>query len=58
LNSPRFLPALIEFSGNPSVMGNGGGIDADGKALQGFATSASIIIPANGVWFSSRRRRP
>ena len=34
---------------NPWVAGNGGGVDADGPPMHGFATSAAIVIPANGV---------
>jgi 1,4-alpha-glucan branching enzyme len=34
---------------NPWVVGNGGGIAADGGPLHGFGASASIVIPANGV---------
>jgi 1,4-alpha-glucan branching enzyme len=34
---------------NPIVAGNGGGIDASGPPLHGFNTSASIVIPANGL---------
>jgi 1,4-alpha-glucan branching enzyme len=34
---------------NPRVAGNGGFIDATGGPLHGFAASASIVIPANGV---------
>ncbi|HEY2912333.1 MAG TPA: alpha amylase C-terminal domain-containing protein [Candidatus Angelobacter sp.] len=34
---------------NPQVVGNGGGISASGPPLHGFQTSASIVIPANGV---------
>jgi 1,4-alpha-glucan branching enzyme len=34
---------------NPWVAGNGGGIEACGKPLHGFVTSASIVIPANSV---------
>jgi 1,4-alpha-glucan branching enzyme len=34
---------------NPAVAGNGGGIQAGGPPMHGFATSASIVIPANGV---------
>jgi 1,4-alpha-glucan branching enzyme len=35
---------------NPNVAGNGGSIVADGsQPLHGFAASASIVIPANGV---------
>jgi 1,4-alpha-glucan branching enzyme len=34
---------------NPAVVGNGGGIDAGGPPMQGFGTSADIVIPVNGV---------
>jgi 1,4-alpha-glucan branching enzyme len=34
---------------NPWVAGNGGGIQANGGPLHGFAASASVVIPANGV---------
>jgi hypothetical protein len=34
---------------NPTVAGNGGGVTANGPGLHGFATSASITIPANGL---------
>jgi len=34
---------------NPLVAGNGGGVVADGGPMHGFATSSSIVIPANGV---------
>jgi 1,4-alpha-glucan branching enzyme len=34
---------------NPQVAGNAGGIIADGPPLHGFAASASIVIPANGM---------
>ena len=34
---------------NPVVAGNGGGILASGGPLHGFAASADIVIPANGV---------
>jgi 1,4-alpha-glucan branching enzyme len=34
---------------NPIVAGNGGGIDVSGQPMHGFATSASVVIPANGV---------
>jgi 1,4-alpha-glucan branching enzyme len=33
---------------NPIVAGNAGGISASGPPLHGFATSARIVIPANG----------
>ena len=34
---------------NPVVAGNGGGITASGPPLHSLATSASIVIPANGL---------
>jgi 1,4-alpha-glucan branching enzyme len=34
---------------NPWVAGNGGGVQANGGPLHGFAASASVVIPANGV---------
>ena len=34
---------------NPLVAGNSGGVWANGGDVQGFAASASIVIPANGV---------
>ena len=39
---------------NPWVAGNGGGIDVGGPPLHGFAASASIVIPANGIVVFSR----
>lgn len=32
---------------NPQVAGNGGGVFADGPALHGLPSSASVVIPAN-----------
>jgi 1,4-alpha-glucan branching enzyme len=34
---------------NPQVAGNGAGVVAGGPPLHGFAASASVVIPANGV---------
>lgn len=34
---------------NPWVAGNGGGVQADGPPMHGFAASASVVIPANGI---------
>ncbi|HWY21344.1 MAG TPA: alpha amylase C-terminal domain-containing protein [Candidatus Acidoferrum sp.] len=34
---------------NPTVAGNGGGILASGGPLHGFAASANVVIPANGM---------
>lgn len=39
---------------NPQIAGNSGGITADGPPLHGFATSAAITVPANGVVVFSR----
>ena len=36
---------------NPSPIGNGGAVTADGPAIDGFAHSAAITIPANGALF-------
>ncbi len=36
---------------NPSPIGNGGAVTADGPAMDGFAHSAAITIPANGALF-------
>jgi 1,4-alpha-glucan branching enzyme len=40
---------------NPWVAGNGGGITADERPMHGFAASAAIVIPANGVVVFARR---
>jgi 1,4-alpha-glucan branching enzyme len=34
---------------NPWVAGNGAGLQANGPPMHGFTTSASVVIPANGV---------
>jgi 1,4-alpha-glucan branching enzyme len=34
---------------NPQVAGNGGQVFAEGPPLHGFSSSASVVIPANGV---------
>jgi len=34
---------------NPQEAGNGDGVWASSGGLQGFAASASVVIPANGV---------
>jgi 1,4-alpha-glucan branching enzyme len=39
---------------NPLVVGNGGGVNADGPALHGLPTSASVLIPANSILVFSR----
>lgn len=45
----RFNSDVYDHWVNPQVAGNGGGVVAEGRALHGFATSAAITIPANGV---------
>jgi 1,4-alpha-glucan branching enzyme len=40
---------------NPWVAGNGGAIAATGGPLHGFAASASVVIPANGVVVFARQ---
>lgn len=44
-----FNSDFYDNGGNPAVVGNGGGIDANGGPLHGFQASAGIVIPANGV---------
>ena len=39
---------------NPWVAGNGGGITAGGEPMHGFAASAALVIPANGVLVFAR----
>jgi 1,4-alpha-glucan branching enzyme len=34
---------------NPWVAGNGAGVQVNGRPLHGFAASAAVVIPANGV---------
>jgi 1,4-alpha-glucan branching enzyme len=34
---------------NPRVAGNGGGVQAEGPPMHGFASSAPVVIPANAV---------
>jgi 1,4-alpha-glucan branching enzyme len=34
---------------NPAVAGNGGGVFADGPAIHGLPSSASVVLPANGL---------
>jgi 1,4-alpha-glucan branching enzyme len=45
----RFNSDLYDHFPNPQVSGNDGGVVAAGKGLHGFAASAAIVIPANGV---------
>jgi len=39
---------------NPTVAGNGGGVNADGPALHGLSSSAALTIPANGLLVFAR----
>jgi 1,4-alpha-glucan branching enzyme len=39
---------------NPIAAGNGGGISANGPAMDGLPNSAGIVIPANGMVVFSR----
>ncbi|RSM55627.1 1,4-alpha-glucan branching protein [Actinoplanes sp. ATCC 53533] len=39
---------------NPWVSGNNGGVDASGPGLHGFAQSAGLTIPANGILVFAR----
>jgi len=45
----RFNSDAYDHFVNPIVAGNGGGVVAEGRGLHGFAASAAIVIPANGV---------
>jgi 1,4-alpha-glucan branching enzyme len=39
---------------NPMIAGNGGGVDANGPALDGLPNSAAVTIPANGFVIFAR----
>jgi 1,4-alpha-glucan branching enzyme len=45
----RFNSDAYDHFPNPQVAGNGGRVMAQGSGLHGFAASAAIVIPANGV---------
>jgi 1,4-alpha-glucan branching enzyme len=45
----RFNSDVYDHFPNPQVSGNDGGIVASGSGLHGFAASAAVVIPANGV---------
>jgi 1,4-alpha-glucan branching enzyme len=45
----RFNSDVYDRWVNPQVAGNGGSVVAGGRGLHGFAASAPIVIPANGV---------
>jgi 1,4-alpha-glucan branching enzyme len=49
-----FNSDVYDHWGNPWVAGNGGGITADREPMQGFAASAAVVIPANGVLVFAR----
>ncbi len=40
---------------NPGVIGNGGSVQANGPPLDGFAASAELTLPANGVIILGRQ---
>ena len=44
-----FNSDVYDYWVNPAVAGNGGRITATGPALHGLGSSASIVIPANGL---------
>jgi 1,4-alpha-glucan branching enzyme len=41
---------------NPNAQGNYGGVTADGPGLHGFAQSAGVTIPANGLLVFAKTR--
>jgi 1,4-alpha-glucan branching enzyme len=45
----RFNSDTYDHFVNPQVAGNGGSVVAEGRGMHGFAASAAIVIPANGV---------
>jgi 1,4-alpha-glucan branching enzyme len=45
----RFNSDVYDHWVNPQVAGNGGSVMAQARGLHGFAASAPIVIPANGV---------
>jgi 1,4-alpha-glucan branching enzyme len=45
----RFNSDVYDHWVNPQVAGNGGSVMAEASGLHGFAASARIVIPANGV---------
>jgi 1,4-alpha-glucan branching enzyme len=45
----RFNSDVYDHWVNPQVAGNGGSVVAEASGLHGFAASAPIVIPANGV---------
>ena len=46
--SEVFNSDVFDNRENPTVAGNGGGVDASGPPLHGLQASASVTIPANG----------
>jgi 1,4-alpha-glucan branching enzyme len=50
-----FNSDVYEQFPNPSVAGNGGSIAANGGPLHDFASSASIVIPANSLLVFARQ---
>ena len=51
----RFNSDVYDNFVNPIVAGNGGSVVAGSSGLHGFAASAAIVIPANGVLVFVRR---
>lgn len=50
----RFNSDAYDHFVNPIVAGNGGAVVAAGRGMHGFAASAAIVIPANGVLVFAR----
>lgn len=44
-----FNSDVYDYYPNPWPVGNGGSVDANGPAMHGFAQSARLTIPANGL---------
>ncbi len=50
----RFNSDVYDAFPNPSPVGNGGSVAADGPPLDGFSASARVTLPANGAVILSR----
>jgi 1,4-alpha-glucan branching enzyme len=46
--------AAYEPWANPNVVGNGGGVFADGQAMHGFGYSAEFVLAANSILVFAR----
>jgi 1,4-alpha-glucan branching enzyme len=51
-----FNSDVFEDFGNRQPHGNGGSILVDGPAMDGFSTSAGIVVPANGILVFAKDR--